>query len=98
MNYLIRWIKREYNNPVVFITENGWSDRGELEDDERIEYLHDHLTEIQNVVVNKECNLKGYISKSNVKIYYITFLKTLITLQFGQPLTTSNGPMDTRNS
>lgn len=69
MNYLIRWIKREYNNPDVFITENGWSDRGELEDDGRIEYLHDHLKEIQNVVINKECNLKGYISKSNVKIH-----------------------------
>lgn len=59
----IRWIKKEYNNPEVFITENGWSDAAELEDNGRIEYLHDHLQQIQDVVLKKECNLKGYAGK-----------------------------------
>ena len=44
----------------MFITENGWSDTGELEDDGRVEYLHDHLEEVLDVVLNDESNLKGY--------------------------------------
>lgn len=57
---ILRWLKKEYNNPEVIITENGWSDRGELVDNGRIEYLHDHLKSILDVVLNEECNLKGY--------------------------------------
>lgn len=57
---IFRWIKEEYNDPEVFITENGWSDRGEMEDDERISYLHDHLEQVLDVVLDNECNLKGY--------------------------------------
>lgn len=57
---LTRWIKKEYNDPPVIITENGWSEDAALEDDDRIEFLHDHLQEIQNVILNNECNLKGY--------------------------------------
>lgn len=33
------WVRVEYNNPEVLITENGWSDEGELQDDGRINYL-----------------------------------------------------------
>lgn len=58
-----RWIKEEYDNPEVFITENGWSDKGELEDLGRIKYLHDHLESILEAVVNDETNLKGYTGK-----------------------------------
>lgn len=58
-----RWMKKEYNNPAVFITENGWSDKGEMEDNDRIEYLHDHLHQALNAVVNDNCNLKGYTGK-----------------------------------
>lgn len=37
------WIKDHYNNPRVMIAENGWSDKGELEDDGRIKFLKLHL-------------------------------------------------------
>lgn len=57
-----RWIKNEYNNPPVIVTENGWSDEGELNDKGRVEYLHDHLVEVLNVVLNDECDLKAYTS------------------------------------
>ena len=33
------WRKKEYNNPPVFITENGYSDLGELNDIDRIKYF-----------------------------------------------------------
>lgn len=45
----------------VLVTENGWVDNGEMEDDGRIEYFHDHLHEIQNAILNDGCNIKGYI-------------------------------------
>lgn len=44
----------------MIVTENGWSDRGEIEDNDRIEYLHDHLQQLLDVVLNAESNLKGY--------------------------------------
>lgn len=44
------------------VTENGWSDEGELNDTGRIEYLHDHLEQILDVVLNDECDLKAYTS------------------------------------
>lgn len=57
---ILRWIKEEYNNPEVFITENGWSDDGELHDIGRVEYLRGHLNELLSVVTNNECDVKGY--------------------------------------
>jgi len=36
---LLVWIANEYNNPPVYVTENGFSDRGELEDANRTNYL-----------------------------------------------------------
>lgn len=57
---LKNWIHRN----KVIITENGWSDRGELEDDDRIQYHHDHFQQMLDVVLNSECNLKGYAAWS----------------------------------
>ena len=36
---LLGWIANEYNNPPIFVTENGVSDHGELKDANRINYL-----------------------------------------------------------
>lgn len=45
----------------MIVTENGWSDNGDgLNDTGRIEYLRDHISQILNVVLNDECNIKGY--------------------------------------
>lgn len=35
---LLIWIASEYNNPEIIITENGFSDAGELVDDGRVSY------------------------------------------------------------
>jgi beta-glucosidase/6-phospho-beta-glucosidase/beta-galactosidase len=35
---LLNWIANEYNNPPVLITENGFSDNGELNDRDRVDY------------------------------------------------------------
>jgi beta-glucosidase/6-phospho-beta-glucosidase/beta-galactosidase len=56
---LLVWIKDNYDNPQVLITENGWSDGGEIEDDNRITYLRDHLNAISRAIKNG-CNVKAY--------------------------------------
>lgn len=44
---LLKWIKVNYKNPLVYITENGISDdTGELEDDQRVLYYQQHINEV----------------------------------------------------
>lgn len=38
MRRLLNWIKKQYNNPEVFITENGYPDGGALKDVGRVNY------------------------------------------------------------
>lgn len=35
----LKWIKDKYDDPEVFVTENGYPDDGEINDIKRIEYL-----------------------------------------------------------
>lgn len=70
-----RWLKKEFDDPEVYITENGWSDNGELNDVDRIEYYRLHLEEILSVVLNNECNLKGYTGmETNIEDSISTFI------------------------
>lgn len=34
----LNWVKNKYNNPVIYITENGFSSRETYNDDDRIHY------------------------------------------------------------
>lgn len=40
-----------------------------MEDDGRIEYIRDHLQEIQNAILNDGCNVKGYIAWSLIDAF-----------------------------
>ena len=44
---ILNWIKEEYNNPLIYVTENGVSQRGEtdLNDTLRISYLRSYINE-----------------------------------------------------
>lgn len=46
------------------ITENGWPDNGELEDDGRIEYYRAHLQQLQGAILNDGCNVKAFTAWS----------------------------------
>jgi beta-glucosidase/6-phospho-beta-glucosidase/beta-galactosidase len=58
------WIKDNYDNPLVIITENGWSDSGELQDDDRISYYNDHLMAVATAINIEKCNVVGYTAWS----------------------------------
>lgn len=56
---LLKWIRDEYANPEVIITENGWSDEGELNDVGRAEYLRGHLQAVLEAR-RMGCKVTGY--------------------------------------
>jgi beta-glucosidase/6-phospho-beta-glucosidase/beta-galactosidase len=85
LEQLLKWIQKTYNNIEVYITENGWSDGGELSDDGRIDYMKAHLQAVLNAI-NDGANVtrftqwslvdnfewrKGYTEKFG--LYYVDF-------------------------
>lgn len=61
---LLTLIRNEYNNPVVYITENGSSFEDKLEnnkvtDIDRLDYLKKHLTSLAKVI-DEGAKIKGY--------------------------------------
>ena len=57
---LLNWIRREYDNPEVIITENGAVDNVALLDMRRIEYIRTHLTAVLDAVNLDKCRVTGY--------------------------------------
>lgn len=60
---LLLWIKNTYNGVETIITENGWSDAGEQEDDNRVEYLRLHLQAILDAM-EEGANVIGHTTWS----------------------------------
>ncbi|XP_055914974.1 myrosinase 1-like [Eupeodes corollae] len=56
---MLKFLRDEYGDLEVMITENGWSDVGELDDVSRIRYLKSHLQAVLN----------GISSGSNITAY-----------------------------
>ncbi|KAK5649854.1 hypothetical protein RI129_000883 [Pyrocoelia pectoralis] len=57
---LLQWIKVEYDNPLIHITENGFADVGELHDTGRIHYHRGYLNELLNAIHLDGCKIKSY--------------------------------------
>lgn len=60
---LLIWIKDHYDNPEVLITENGWSDDGEIDDDDRVEYYQLHLNAVSEAL-EQGCKVTAYTAWS----------------------------------
>lgn len=56
----LKWIYDQYDNPEILITENGWSDDGQLLDIDRINYLRGHLSEVLKAKLCIGANIVGY--------------------------------------
>ncbi|PSN51427.1 Myrosinase 1 [Blattella germanica] len=61
---LLNWIKTEYNNPPVFIAENGYGDSGEIQDTGRIHYYVNYIAEMLKAVNIGGCNVFAYTAWS----------------------------------
>ncbi|XP_035753771.1 lactase-phlorizin hydrolase isoform X2 [Egretta garzetta] len=59
---LLRWIKKEYNNPPIYVTENGVSERGALgfNDTWRMHYYRSYINEALKAVALDGVDLRGY--------------------------------------
>lgn len=61
---LLVWLKNEYNNPEMMITENGYSDRGTLNDQDRILYYKQYLSALLEAMYEDDVNVTGYTAWS----------------------------------
>ncbi|XP_024947339.1 myrosinase 1 isoform X2 [Cephus cinctus] len=61
---LLRLLAKEYNNPVMYVTENGVSAAEETNDLNRIQYFHDYLKEMLLAMNRDGVNVKGYLAWS----------------------------------
>ena len=65
---LLQWISKRYNNPTIYITENGFAchdvfENGEVNDLDRLEYYKQYL-EACHKAINSGVKLKGYFAWS----------------------------------
>ncbi|XP_006880794.1 PREDICTED: lactase-phlorizin hydrolase [Elephantulus edwardii] len=61
---ILNWLKEEYNNPPIYITENGVSQRDlDLNDTIRIYYLRSYINEALKAVQDK-VDIRGYTAWS----------------------------------
>lgn len=43
---LLVWLKNTYDDPEIIVTENGYSDYGEMEDKDRVNYYRVSLSSL----------------------------------------------------
>ncbi|XP_068894407.1 myrosinase 1-like [Tenebrio molitor] len=60
----VNWISKTYDNPEIFITENGFSDTGGLEDDRRINYYKEYLSSLLEAILDDGVNVTRYTAWS----------------------------------
>ncbi|XP_051172499.1 myrosinase 1-like isoform X1 [Leptopilina boulardi] len=57
--HMLNKIKKEYQNPIVYVTENGYSDRDGLNDYGRMNYYYSYIKQML-LAIKDGCNVKGY--------------------------------------
>lgn len=61
---LLKWIKDQYDDPEIIITENGYADYGQLNDTERINYYQEYLKSMLKAIHLDGCKVRGYTAWS----------------------------------
>ncbi|XP_029040200.2 myrosinase 1 [Osmia bicornis bicornis] len=57
----LRKLAEHYGNPPIYITESGFSDRGTLNDDDRIDYYREYLKQMLLAHYVDGVNVRGYL-------------------------------------
>lgn len=61
----LQWVKKTYNNPEIFVTENGVADDGtSLDDNIRINFYTEYLTAIWNAMYEDNVRIFGFTAWS----------------------------------
>nr|AGP76182.1 beta-glucosidase 2 [Sphaerotermes sphaerothorax] len=60
----LNWIAKEYVNPPVCVTENGYSDYGGLNDTQRVVYYTEYMKEMLKAIHEDGVNVFGYTAWS----------------------------------
>ncbi|KAL3857463.1 hypothetical protein ACJMK2_012133 [Sinanodonta woodiana] len=61
---LMQWIQKEYGNPELYVTAGGYSDCGNIYDQDRIQYLKEHINEVLKAIKYDQCRVGGYFASS----------------------------------
>ncbi|KAK3084655.1 hypothetical protein FSP39_017015 [Pinctada imbricata] len=61
---LLKWVKDRYGNPPVYVTENGVSDDGEIQDESRSRFYRLYINEMLKAIKRDGCDVKGYMAWS----------------------------------
>ncbi|KAJ1520157.1 hypothetical protein ONE63_004373 [Megalurothrips usitatus] len=62
---LLVWVRDQFENPPLLVTENGYSDLpGTLQDKDRIVYYTSYLGQLLNAIHVDKCNVLGYFAWS----------------------------------
>ncbi|CAN1250296.1 Beta-glucosidase 24 [Linum perenne] len=72
LRVLLEYTKKTYVDPVIYITENGLSEKDNatqtlaeaLRDESRIDFYNKHLTSVLTAMKEKQVNVKGYFAWS----------------------------------
>ena len=78
---LLRYIKKHYGDPDIYITENGWSEKGEdvrvgeaaLNDSQRAQYYTLYINEALKATLLDDVKLKGMLPFT----YYIICISVI---------------------
>ncbi|XP_060535485.1 myrosinase 1-like [Cylas formicarius] len=64
MRKLLNWVNNKYHPSEIFVTENGWSDNGQLDDQGRLTYLQSYLSNMLDAILEDGINVVGYTTWS----------------------------------
>ncbi|CAG9765658.1 unnamed protein product [Ceutorhynchus assimilis] len=60
IRHVLNKVQEKYNPSEIVITENGWSDTGELDDQKRITYYKEYMSNILDAILEDGINVTGY--------------------------------------
>ncbi|KAH1007438.1 hypothetical protein HUJ04_004669 [Dendroctonus ponderosae] len=61
---LVNYINDRYNPGEIFVTENGWADTGEIDDQDRVRYYRGYLSNLLEAILDDGVNVVGYTAWS----------------------------------
>jgi lactase-phlorizin hydrolase len=67
---LLAWVSKTYNNPPIYVTENGISDgSGDLKDTARVNYYKSYINEVLKAINEDKVDVRGYCAWSLLDNY-----------------------------